>query len=162
MNSKKETITITLPKRLADKLREIDRLIGNDDIGQTLAETCGWRIENLTDPKPEEIIDLIDEKRWRSRSACEKAKAVIAVEFKDWPIEIEKGQDDGACASSGPRVGMLSGITAKPKGWTTMRRTRALPPLVGPSSEHDETVTTEPRLPHAPGLFVSVPKEQPG
>jgi hypothetical protein len=93
MNSKKETITITLPKRLADKLREIDRLIGNDDIGQTLAETCGWRIENLTDPKPEEIIDLIDEKRWRSRSACEKAKAVIAVEFKDWPIEIEKGQD---------------------------------------------------------------------
>ena len=59
MNNEKETITITLPKHLADKLREIDRLVGNDDLGQTLAEACGWRIENLTESEPDEIYDFL-------------------------------------------------------------------------------------------------------
>ena len=90
MNNEKETITITLPKRLADKLREIDRLAGNDDIGQTLAEACGWRIENLTDPKPDEIYDFLEDKRWRSRTACEKAAAVIAAKFAGSNVEIER------------------------------------------------------------------------
>ena len=98
MINEKATITITLPKRLADKLREIDRLIGSDDLGQTLAESCGWRLENLTDSKSEEIIDLIDDKRWRSRSECEKAAAIIAAELKDWPIEVEKRRGRMACA----------------------------------------------------------------
>lgn len=47
-------------------------------------------MEELTDPTSEAIIDLIDDKQWRSRSECEKAKAVVAAELKDWPIEIEK------------------------------------------------------------------------
>jgi hypothetical protein len=93
MNNEKETITITLPRRLVDKLREIDRIVDNGDLGQTLAESCGWCLENLTDPKSEEIIDFIEDKRWRSRSECEKATAVIAAELKNWPIEIEKGAD---------------------------------------------------------------------
>jgi hypothetical protein len=72
MNSKKETITITLPKRLADKLREIDRLIGNDEFGQTLAETCGWRIE-ISRIKPGKLRPRHRRKRWRSGSAaCER------------------------------------------------------------------------------------------
>ena len=93
MNQEKESITVTLPKRLADKLREIDRLVGNEDIGQTLAEACGWRIENLTDPKPDEIYDFIEDKRWRSKTACEQAAAVIGAKFAGSNVEIERDRD---------------------------------------------------------------------
>jgi len=61
MNNEKETITLTLPKRLVDKLREIDRLVCNADLGQTLAESCGWRLENLTDSKSDEIHDFLED-----------------------------------------------------------------------------------------------------
>jgi hypothetical protein len=81
-----------MPRHLVDKLREVDRLAGNHDLGQTLAESCGWHMEELTDPKSEAIIGFIEDKRWQSRPACEKAKAPIAAELKDWPIEIEKGE----------------------------------------------------------------------
>ena len=93
MKTETETITITLPRRLADKLREIDRIIDNDDIGQTLAEACGWLIENLTDPKPDEIYDFIEDKRWRSKAACEKAAAVIAAKFAESSVEVEEDED---------------------------------------------------------------------
>lgn len=93
MNSKTETITITLPKRLADKLREVDRIINNNDLGQTLAEACGWRLENLTDSEPDEIYDFIEEKRWRSKSACEKAAGVIFAKFADSAVEVERDTD---------------------------------------------------------------------
>ena len=93
MNNEKETITITLPNHLADKLREIDRLVGNGDLGQTLAEACGWRIENLTESEPDEIYDFLEEKRWRSKSACVKAAAVIAARFAGSNVEIERDTD---------------------------------------------------------------------
>ncbi len=51
MNNDKITITITLPKRLADKLREVDRIISNHDLGRTLAEIVWMKHgENLQIP----------------------------------------------------------------------------------------------------------------
>ena len=135
MNNEKETITITLPNHLADKLREIDRLVGNGDLGQTLAEACGWRIENLTESEPDEIYDFLEEKRWRSKSACVKAAALIAARFAGSNVEIERDTDGWRVRFFRSARWHPFGSTAKRKGWTTMRRWRGQPIPAGRSKD---------------------------
>lgn len=72
---------------------EVDRVINNNDLGQRSQRHVAGNWENLTDPKSEEIIDLMEHKPWRSRSECERARAVIAAELKNLTIEIEEGHN---------------------------------------------------------------------